>query len=52
MKPVALLRIQNEMAVISGLKGGERVVLEGGQNLRPGMSVQLAGTPASAAVAR
>lgn len=42
VKPVALLRIQNEMAVIGGLGGGERVVLEGGQNLRAGMSVQLA----------
>lgn len=42
VKPVALLRIQNELAVVSGLGGGERVVLEGGQNLRAGMSVQLA----------
>ncbi|MDB5754273.1 MAG: family efflux transporter, subunit, partial [Massilia sp.] len=51
MKPVSLLRVQNEMAVISGLNGGERVVLEGGQNLRPGMSVQLAKAPAGAPVA-
>lgn len=51
MKPVLLLRVQNEMAVISGLNGGERVVLEGGQHLRPGMSVQLAKAPASAPVA-
>jgi RND family efflux transporter MFP subunit len=42
VKPVVLLRVQNESAVISGLAGGERVVLEGGQNLRPGMKVQLA----------
>jgi RND family efflux transporter MFP subunit len=42
VRPVALLRIQNEMAVVDGLRGGEQVVLEGGQNLRAGMSVQLA----------
>ncbi|MDL2353893.1 MAG: efflux RND transporter periplasmic adaptor subunit [Pseudomonadota bacterium] len=46
-RPVRLLRVQNEMAVIDGLGGGERVVLEGGANLRGGMSVRLAkaGTP-------
>lgn len=42
VKPVTLLRIQNELAVVGGLAGGERVVLEGGQNLRPGITVQLA----------
>jgi RND family efflux transporter MFP subunit len=41
-KPVTLIRVQDEMAVIDGLKSGERVVLEGGQNLRIGMLVQLA----------
>ena len=41
-KALTLLRIQNEMAVIDGLKDGERVVLEGGQNLRSGMLVQVA----------
>ena len=50
-KPVLLLRVQNEMAVISGLAAGERVVLEGGQNLRPGMNVQLAQARAAAPVA-
>ena len=40
-KPVTLLRVQDEMAVIDGLKSGERVVLEGGRNLRPGMLVQV-----------
>lgn len=40
-KPVTLLRVQNEMAVIDGLKDGERVVLEGGQNLRSGVLVQV-----------
>jgi RND family efflux transporter MFP subunit len=41
-QPVHLLRIQNEMAVIDGVDGGRRVVLEGGQNLRPGMRVRIA----------
>jgi RND family efflux transporter MFP subunit len=41
-KPVTLLRLQNELAVLGGLAGNERVVLEGGQNLRSGMTVQLA----------
>lgn len=41
-RPVHLLRIQNEMAVIDGVEGGQRVVLEGGQNLRPGMRVRIA----------
>ena len=41
-KPVALLRVQNEMAVIDGIGSGERVVLEGGKNLRSGMVVQVA----------
>ena len=40
-KPVTLLRVQDEMAVIDGLRSGERVVLEGGQNLRSGMLVQV-----------
>jgi RND family efflux transporter MFP subunit len=45
-RPVTLLRIQNEMAVVDGVEGGRRVVLEGGQNLRPGMRVRIAGTVA------
>jgi hypothetical protein len=40
-RPVTLLRIQDEMAVIAGIEGGRRVVLEGGQNLRPGMPVRV-----------
>jgi RND family efflux transporter MFP subunit len=40
-KPVTLLRVQDGMAVIDGLKSGERVVLEGGRNLRSGMSVEV-----------
>jgi RND family efflux transporter MFP subunit len=52
-KPVTLLRIQDEAAVVDGVKGGQRVVLEGGQNLRPGMTVQVAaGAGAGAAGAR
>lgn len=37
--PVSLLRMQNQLAVVAGLKGGERVVSEGGKNLKPGMQV-------------
>jgi RND family efflux transporter MFP subunit len=50
-KPVKLLRIQDRMAVIDGLGAGERVVLEGGQNLRPGLRVQVSGNGGAAAVA-
>jgi RND family efflux transporter MFP subunit len=45
---VALLRVQNEMAVLSGLAGGVQVVLEGGQNLRSGMKVQVAAARSAA----
>ncbi|MDP5238491.1 efflux RND transporter periplasmic adaptor subunit [Uliginosibacterium sp. 31-16] len=38
-KPVELLRIASEKAVIKGLPAGVKVVLEGGQNLRPGSKV-------------
>jgi len=41
-RPVRLLRIQDELAVVAGVEGGVRVVLEGGQNLRPGMRVRIA----------
>ncbi len=47
--PVTLLRLQQEMAVIAGLPSGERVVLEGGNKLRSGMSVQVATAPPAAA---
>jgi RND family efflux transporter MFP subunit len=46
-KAVTLLRIQDGMAVIDGLGASERVVLEGGQKLRPGVQVQVAATAAS-----
>ncbi|HEY4072348.1 MAG TPA: efflux RND transporter periplasmic adaptor subunit [Herbaspirillum sp.] len=41
-KAVTLLRIQDRMAVIDGLQSGERVVLEGNQNLRSGALVRVA----------
>jgi RND family efflux transporter MFP subunit len=41
-KPVELLRMQDQLAVVGGLGGGEQVVLEGGKNLRTGMTVRIA----------
>jgi RND family efflux transporter MFP subunit len=41
-KPVTLLRIQDQVAVVAGLKDGERVVTEGQQGLKDGMAVRLA----------
>lgn len=38
-KPVQLLHIQEGVAAISGIKAGDRVVVEGAQNLRPGSLV-------------
>lgn len=47
-KPVTLLRIQDGSAVLEGLKSGERVVLDGGQNLSNGSTVTIdnKGSPA------
>lgn len=47
-RPVTLLRIQDGYAVLEGLKGGERVVLDGGQNLSNGSTVTIdnKGSPA------
>ncbi|MDB5999799.1 MAG: efflux transporter periplasmic adaptor subunit [Rhizobacter sp.] len=39
-KSVTLLRIQDGLAVVGGLAGGERVVAEGQQQLRPGLTVR------------
>lgn len=39
---VSLLRVQDGMAVLAGLAGGSRVVLEGGANLRPGDPIRTA----------
>ncbi len=40
-RPVRLLRIQDQHAVVEGLQSGERVVVEGNQNLRAGMSAKI-----------
>lgn len=42
VRPVELLRIQDQMAVVDGLKGGERVVAEGQAGLKPGAPVRIA----------
>jgi RND family efflux transporter MFP subunit len=51
MRPVELLRIQDELAVVAGLSGGERVVAEGQSALKPGAAVRVAAPAASAAAA-
>ncbi|MVW59592.1 efflux RND transporter periplasmic adaptor subunit [Massilia sp. NEAU-DD11] len=54
-RPVDLLRVQGGMAVIGGLDPGVPVVLEGGQNLRPGARVRIAADaapPATVAMVR
>lgn len=38
-RPVELLRIADQKAIIKGIEPGLKVVLEGGQNLRPGSKV-------------
>ncbi|MDB5800548.1 MAG: efflux transporter periplasmic adaptor subunit [Rhodocyclales bacterium] len=40
LQPVELVRISDEKAVVKGIDAGIKVVLEGGQNLRPGGKVQ------------
>ncbi|AIR69303.1 efflux RND transporter periplasmic adaptor subunit [Dickeya fangzhongdai] len=42
MQPVNLLRIQQQMAVVDGISQGTDVVIEGANNLRPGMKVAVA----------
>lgn len=50
LRPVAVLYAQGMDASVSGVQAGERVVLDGRQNLRPGSSVvERARAPASAA---
>lgn len=39
-QPVSLQRIVDQKAVVKGIDAGVKVVLEGGQNLRPGSRVQ------------
>jgi len=50
-RPVQVAHSQGDDAVVSGVKPGERVVLEGRQNLRPGATVVERGQDAGAAVA-
>ena len=38
-RPVELLYAEGVEAAVSGVRGGERIVVEGRQNLRPGASV-------------
>jgi RND family efflux transporter MFP subunit len=40
VRPVKMLALQGELAAVSGVEPGERVVLDGRQNLRPGASVK------------
>lgn len=49
-RPVLLLRVQDEGAVVTGVRDGERVVVEGAQDLRPGTLVRTSGAPLQAAV--
>jgi RND family efflux transporter MFP subunit len=49
-RPVTVLQAEGEYAVVDGVKAGERVVLDGRQNLRPGTPVVVReGAGASAA---
>jgi RND family efflux transporter MFP subunit len=41
-QPVTQLRLQDRMAVVTGLASGTRVVLEGNQNVRDGAAVRVA----------
>ena len=46
-QPVTLLRVQGGMAVVDGVAGGTRVVLEGGANLRSGDAIRIAAPSAT-----
>ncbi len=48
-KPVSLLRIQDQVAVVEGLAGDERVISEGQAGVKPGASVRVADAAASRA---
>jgi RND family efflux transporter MFP subunit len=39
IRPVQVLAVQADEAAVDGLKGGEKIVLDGRQNLRPGAAV-------------
>lgn len=47
-QPIELVQIMQQRAIITGIAGGVKVVLEGGQNLRPGGKVNEASAPAEA----
>lgn len=42
VQPVNLLRIQQQMAVVEGISQGTQVVIEGSNNLRPGIALEVA----------
>ncbi len=48
-RPVGLQRMQDQLAVVTGLSGGERVVTEGQAGLRPGVKVRVAAPAAPVA---
>lgn len=50
-RPVQVAYAQGEVAAVSGVKPGERIVLEGRQNLRPGAPVMERGREAGPAAA-
>lgn len=41
-KPVTLVRVQDQRAVVEGLQAGDRVVLDGNQSVSPGTTAQIA----------
>jgi RND family efflux transporter MFP subunit len=46
-RQVTLLRVQDGLAVVEGMSGGERVVSEGQAGLKPGMAVRVAASGAA-----
>ena len=41
VKPITLVRVQGEQAIVEGLRDGERIVLDGNQAVGPGVVVQV-----------
>lgn len=41
LRPVSLLRVQDDRAVVRGLADGDRIVVEGARNLREGVQAQV-----------
>ncbi len=48
-RPVTLLRVQDQHAVVEGLQSGEQVVVEGNRDLRNGTRIAIASRPAAPA---